>query len=87
MTRSNVAELFRSYLRIHPVYYIASFKATPTSSITPTATTLIIWSLDNPTDNNPYYDFDLLVIGAGSGGIATARRAPTYILWRHRGHH
>jgi hypothetical protein len=30
------------------------------------------------TNNAPEYDFDYLVIGAGSGGIASARRAATY---------
>lgn len=30
------------------------------------------------TDNNEEYDFDYYVIGGGSGGIASARRAATY---------
>jgi glutathione reductase (NADPH) len=34
--------------------------------------------LSNNAADNTEYDFDLLVIGAGSGGIASARRAATY---------
>ena len=33
---------------------------------------------DATASDDEYYDFDLLVIGAGSGGIASARRAASY---------
>lgn len=35
-------------------------------------------ALSDSTDVDEGYDFDLLVIGAGSGGIASARRAASY---------
>jgi len=40
----------------------------------------VIRSLSAAADNegSSEYDFDYLVIGAGSGGIASARRAATY---------
>lgn len=34
--------------------------------------------VDGDDDEGKKYDFDLLVIGAGSGGIASARRAASY---------
>jgi Pyridine nucleotide-disulphide oxidoreductase len=56
------------------------------STTTTTATTKTTIHRDNATldtdqrnnNSNTTYDFDYLVIGAGSGGIASARRAASY---------
>ena len=39
---------------------------------------LIDGKLDNSNQGEPHYDFDLFVIGAGSGGVRAARFSAQY---------
>jgi heterodisulfide reductase subunit A-like polyferredoxin len=41
-------------------------------------TTVTARTMSATSDDNKEYDFDFFVIGAGSGGMASARRAATY---------
>lgn len=58
--------------RIRPAFLRGGASLTNATSRSSTTTTA------DDDSTNKEYDFDLLVIGAGSGGIASARRAASY---------
>jgi hypothetical protein len=58
--------------RIRPAFLRGGASFTNATSRSSTTTTA------DDDSTNKEYDFDLLVIGAGSGGIASARRAASY---------
>ena len=62
--------------RIRPAFLRGG--ATNAAFAAATNTNRTVSNNSHDDDNGDIYDFDLLVIGAGSGGIASARRAASY---------
>lgn len=64
-----------AFASVHPHNLLRGGSRVRPAFMKPTHSSILSMSTSSSTDG---YDFDYLVIGAGSGGIASARRAATY---------
>ena len=82
VNRFTKATAYASNARNFSVAAFANLRSTPTLGgnlrIRPAFHRQCVTSVGMSSSEGDEYDFDYLVIGAGSGGIASARRAATY---------